>query len=439
MNITVVVYRILLLIAYAVEPIIWILILSSFFKRKYKSRIYYFLAGTGAFLLIAFKQMLAFKKSGIEMLVLILLIVYYILTFRKIFICKTQKLLFCLSTLFIIALLTETIAIGLLLLICNYNIPDMAKLGKEHIIMTLLSKIILIIGAYIFLRYRKRGKLKRQIHVELGPILFGCVLWEIPNVALFNNMRWIGNSILLFFWLVLGQVILVILIIYMKKLIDKHSRLEMEYQIRIERAKIEIELTKSLNYTAEELYKLKHDLNKQICVLKNLYNENNYEELGRSINNMVTGLEHVEKYYTISNTSVSALLNQKRMEAIGKNIEFDAELMIDDFVMNDIEICLILGNILDNAIEANEFVVKDQRFINIKIIQEREGFNIECVNSLSVIPKCDRNEYKTTKADSKGHGLGINIIRNIVKSHNGVVKFDNTNSTFTVTIYVPYE
>ena len=86
MNITVVVYRILLLIAYAVEPIIWILILSSFFKRKYKSRIYYFLAGTGAFLLIAFKQMLAFKKSGIEMLVLILLIVYYILTFRKIFI-----------------------------------------------------------------------------------------------------------------------------------------------------------------------------------------------------------------------------------------------------------------------------------------------------------------------------------------------------------------
>lgn len=433
------IYYIVLFLAYAIEPFIWLIVLSNLFQRKFSSNFYYILAGTGAYLIICLKQILAFKKSEMEMLLLLLLILYYILIFRKIFICKIQKLLFCLSALFVVALLTETVSIGLLLLVCDYNISDMAKIGKEHVIMTLLSKAVLITGILLFMRFRRKDKIEKYIHVELGPILFGCVLWEIPNVALFNNMRWIGNSIFLFFWLVLGQVFLIILVIYIKKLIDKHMRRETEYQMRMERAKIEMELTKSMTYTTEELYKLKHDLNKQIGVLKNLYDANNYEELGRSISNMASSLEHVEKYYTISNTSVSALLNQKRMEAIRNNIEFDAELMIDDFAMNDIEICSVLGNILDNAIEANEYVERERRFINIKMIQERNGYNIECVNSLSVLPKRDRNQYKTTKEKSRGHGLGINIIRNIVKAHNGVVKFDNTNTTFTVIIYVPYE
>lgn len=433
------IYYIVLFLAYAIEPIVWLIVLTNLFQRKFSSNFYYILAGIGAYLIICLKQILAFKKSKVEMLLLLLLILYYILIFRKIFICKIQKLLFCLSTLFVIALLIETVSIGLFLLIYDSDISDVAEIGKANVATTLLSKSILIIGIVIFIQYRKKDKLKKHVYVELGPILFGCVLWEIPNVALFNNMRWIDNSMFLFFWLVLGQIFLIIFVIYIKKLIDKHMFRETEYKMRMERAKIEMELTKSMSYTTEELYKLKHDLNKQICVLKNLYDTNNYEELGRSINNMASSLEHVEKYYTLSNTSVSALLNQKRMEAIRNNIEFDAELMIDDFVMDDIEICSVLGNILDNAIEANEYVERERRFINIKIIQERNGYNIECVNSLSVLPRCERNQYKTTKEESRGHGFGINIIRNAVKAYNGVVRFDNTSTTFTVIIYVPYE
>ena len=431
-------YYIVLFLAYAIEPIAWVAILSCIFESRYNSKLYYILATVGAYLIICLKQILAFRKSGMEMLLLLLLIVYYILIFKKIFICKIQKLLFYLGALFVLALLTETVSFGLFLLVSDCSLSDIAAIGRENVLMTITSKGILIICTLIYLGLKKRDKSKKHIHVELGPILFGCVLWEIPNVALFNNMRWIGNSILLFFWLVLGQVFLIILVIYMKKLIDKHTRREVEYKMRMERAKIEMDLTKSMNYTTEELYKLKHDLNKQISVLKNLYDMNDYDALGRSISNMAASLENAEKYYTISNTSVSALLNQKRMEALRNDIEFDAELMIDDFAMEDIEICSVLGNILDNAIEANECVEQERRFINIKIIQEKEGYNIECENSLSVIPICIRKDYKTTKKDKKGHGLGISIVRNIVKEHGGTTKIDNTKTTFSVIIYIPY-
>ena len=430
--------KIILLLSYAVEPCVWIIVLLRTFPRKVHSRLAYILAGVGSFLIICFKQHLSFQKSGNEMILLIILIVYYLIIFKLLFKCKLHVLILCLSIMFLMALISEAASIGILLGLTNFSISDMATVGLANIVLTILSKGVLILMTCLYIILKKHKFKFSKSQMELAPILFGCVLWEIPCVEIFNNMKWIGNSNIIFFWLVLGQLFLIAIIVYMKRLIDRHNQRELEYELRIEKSKVEMEVAHGVNDALGELYQVKHEIHRQINLMQHLYKQDAMDEIGKVLQRMSTNLDDAEKYYTIANINIASLLNQKRAESIKNKIEFDAELMIDDFKMEDEDAYSMLSNIIDNAIDASKLVVEGKRFINLKIIQEEEGFLIECINSFSIMPIRKQGRFITTKKDKRGHGLGICIVKDIVEKYAGTAKFDFSHNTFTTTIYIPY-
>lgn len=99
----------------------------------------------------------------------------------------------------------------------------------------------------------------------------------------------------------------------------------------------------------------------------------------------------------------------------------------------DIDIVTLLFNILDNAIEACD-KIENSKFINIKIFEKYNCIYIEVINSKS--PHVIVDNLKTTKDDPMNHGIGITIIKNIVRKYKGDVLFEDNINTFRVKLFL---
>ena len=108
--------------------------------------------------------------------------------------------------------------------------------------------------------------------------------------------------------------------------------------------------------------------------------------------------------------------------------------MIPEIRLNDIEICSLLGNLIDNAIEACEKHVDEHRFINIKI-QDKKGFLfITLKNSIHSKPKIEKGVFITSKEDKITHGYGLKSVNRIVKKYEGDISYTIEDKTFEIRI-----
>ncbi|MDO4546110.1 MAG: GHKL domain-containing protein [Bacillota bacterium] len=155
------------------------------------------------------------------------------------------------------------------------------------------------------------------------------------------------------------------------------------------------------------------------------------------------------------NTVVDALLYSKQRQCERLGIEFRMDLrQIPESggshkEITDMEIITLLGNLLDNGIEAasaakaaavtkqDGIILSDEMFVSITGTMSRGVWLVKVVNSKDPAFTPLDNHMKTTKVDSENHGLGVRIIKQIAKSHDGVVKMNDHKYTFETTVYLP--
>ena len=116
-----------------------------------------------------------------------------------------------------------------------------------------------------------------------------------------------------------------------------------------------------------------------------------------------------------------------------KKIDVSTNVNITEYIyIDDLDLCGLLGNLMDNAIEACERIEKD-RFINIKIITTKKNLIILIQNSMNGNIELKDNEYFSSK--KKGLlGRGIMQINKIVDQYNGVVTRKHDNYIFETKI-----
>lgn len=115
-----------------------------------------------------------------------------------------------------------------------------------------------------------------------------------------------------------------------------------------------------------------------------------------------------------------------------KRIKADIQYFYNqDILINEIELAVIIGNLFDNAIEANE-KIDNFKYINALIDVDNGEINITMTNPLNK-PNPD---LKTTKRDEEHHGLGIKSIKAIAQKYSGTANFVQENSAFNAYVNV---
>ena len=141
-------------------------------------------------------------------------------------------------------------------------------------------------------------------------------------------------------------------------------------------------------------------------------------------------------YYTSDNT-LNAVLNNKLDTCNEKHISLDVKISASIPEDKSIDICVILSNLLDNAIRAQQNI--DKKHITVKMYSQNDMIYLVVSNHIKESVLRDNPKLETTKEDKATHGLGLKSIKRRVSDMDGMYKISEKGDSFTTTITIPME
>ena len=182
--------------------------------------------------------------------------------------------------------------------------------------------------------------------------------------------------------------------------------------------------------------RLRHDMKNHIIVLSALSHNKEWEKIDGYLRNM-EGIALDAGGDMTGNKAVDALLYQKRRRAKEENIKWECDVqMPKGCCINEFDLCVLFGNILDNALEACQRLQCDEySFINIQARTVKKCFLLEVKNSMDRTEKYA--EGFTNKDNSQEHGIGLLNVSDVVNKYNGVVNIETKKGTFVISVLMP--
>jgi sensor histidine kinase regulating citrate/malate metabolism len=193
----------------------------------------------------------------------------------------------------------------------------------------------------------------------------------------------------------------------------------------------------------ENIYKQmrgwRHDYHNHIQTMKAfLISGNSEAEHLEYLGKLDEDLTSVDTVIKTGNVMADAILNSKLSLAVSKKISVTAKAALpQEFKISEIDLCVIIGNMLDNAIEAClKLADESERFIRVFIGTHKSMLYVSVFNSSGGEVKKSGRSYISTK-DSPSHGFGLMRIDRIAAKYGGFVNRQNESGVFATEVMFP--
>ncbi len=296
---------------------------------------------------------------------------------------------------FICVLLKNILSFAIIKLICNFRRSNVREVGRVYFAFLLVVPIICVIVTLLIL-----------------DLILSYVIMDLSIfLAAFLGLMYVNAIVFAIFEGLMRQM-------------DK------EHKYKMIEKQLELQLN-HYNKLAENramLSEVLHDFKNHLNCIYNLYKYNNSQDLGRYIENLIN-VSETEKVIDTGNPVIDALLNDKYSISQKIGIEFRKELNLpSNLKIAPTDICAILGNSLDNAIEACKRIKNGaiRREIALSMTYRDSYLIIVVVNTIDQIPLKEGKFFRSSKPSPELHGLGMHSIERTVKKYAGnmVVKCD---------------
>lgn len=194
-------------------------------------------------------------------------------------------------------------------------------------------------------------------------------------------------------------------------------------------------------YSRQE--RLRHDLKNHLIALSGLLENREWEKMRGYLSRMFENGSLVNDEEMTGSSAVDALLYRKRKEAKEKKIRWECEVHIPgECGINEFDLCVLFGNILDNAVEACDRMMVHRKhdadcFIRVQAKKVKKFFLLEVRNSAD-----KAEQYKaghSNKGNAKEHGIGLLNVRDVVQRYHGVMNVESQDGAFTISLLLPME
>lgn len=177
--------------------------------------------------------------------------------------------------------------------------------------------------------------------------------------------------------------------------------------------------------------KITHDLKNKFFALQSLMNTDS-DRVAQEFESITGVFLDIDKSKITGNISIDSLLNNKLSIAKSQGISIESTSCISGIENIDpIDMCVILGNLLDNSIEAcNRLDNNIHKYINLHIKQHLSFIKIILENSYNA----NEEKGQTVKSDKNHHGFGVSNVKELVNKYNGLLNIETTNNQFKVIV-----
>lgn len=234
-----------------------------------------------------------------------------------------------------------------------------------------------------------------------------------------------------------GLMIINIIVYYLlENIIDaneiREKQARMEQQFAFQEQKYE-----QASQSFKSISSVIHDTNKHLVYLNECVERHEFDEAKRYIG---TAIEHIDKSYKRINTGflpIDALVSNSLNIAETNNITFKSDIKIEKerICIERYDLCVALGNLLDNAVEACKKVSNpDDRIISVSIVTGDNSMVIHIENSAE---RMIGSDFNTDKKDKLLHGYGISNVKAISEKYGGVFTIERRESSCEATLIFP--
>ncbi len=368
-----------------------------------------------------------------------------------------------------------TIAEGLCILRCNLKSPKedrrmeificvfyemahllIAKLATAFIALMLNDKryldpfevrgcIIYLIVAFIVLVIAILAYFKKELSARIGVRVVAGI--AIVAMFLINLLLTLDNNIDnkmlnrddIFSWMYYAIGLLgAVLILQMRKQYDVERELA---EMKANEAMLLEREYHSLSESYERNAKLFHDFRNHCGVLKNYLAKDKSDEALKYLEDLTGEKSSYSSEVWTGDETVDYLIGSKKALAEQKGISFEADVEFPrNMNIKSSDLCAILGNIVDNSIEASEKVAEpDGRKVRLIIRRIQQMLIIKVENTYEKKPVVEGGDFKTSKTDGGLHGWGIKSARTAAEKYDGIVQSSCTDDLFTTVVTLSFE
>lgn len=189
-----------------------------------------------------------------------------------------------------------------------------------------------------------------------------------------------------------------------------------------------------------EMKKLRHDIKNHILCMNELYKLKKYDELGEYLNQLSNTVSEIQSAVKTGNEIVDAIINEKSADTKESKIKINVDGNFKEIYIPALDLCTILSNLLDNAVEAVSNVDESEREILLSTRKTGNFIFLTVKNSTFDFVEIS-DKIKTTKSNKKKHGFGIENVRKAVLKCGGEFHLncskEKENYIFTAEVMLP--
>ena len=184
-----------------------------------------------------------------------------------------------------------------------------------------------------------------------------------------------------------------------------------------------------------ELQEFRHDINNQLIALSQLIETKQYEKAEQQLNVLTKLTKNKIIFSTSGNVIVDGLINYKLQNAQDDNIIIKTEIAVPcQLHIETSDLVSILGNLIDNALNALKEVSTDKRNLILKVVFSQDRLIIRTLNPYVGNILCKGGKIISANQDTKQHGYGLSNIAKAVNKYKGYIDIDYSGNIFTVDI-----
>ena len=236
---------------------------------------------------------------------------------------------------------------------------------------------------------------------------------------------------------VAGFVVMYVLgFYYMTSLFIKESQMQ-KLRLLHEQTQNQMDLYQSMKKRYEQQRRFSHDYKNQLNCIQGMIENGQTQEVLEYISGLTGNFRQSEMYVNTNHAVVNVMLNQKYQEASDKGIVMtilSGNLL--GLTISEEDIVTLLGNLLDNAIEACEKLAEN-KVIQFKMVLEEEQLVLSIRNPIKNAVQIKDNQIVTSKRDKSRHGIGLLNVDSVIRKNNGTSVLKCEYGWFTFSAMIP--
>lgn len=414
----VVFWRSIELIATVFEFSVVIKFLNGILKNKYSQNKNRIISITFILILTIYMSVineLYVFEGWLSLITVAITIIYSFAAFRGSFLIKALLPIMSYSVILIINSLVTY------LLSAIFGMPDTFIFNENdsiRLVALFLTKFLFYICSELIIIMLKKEPIDLKSKELLISVAMSVLTFAVAMTLVKIQLNSPNNDMLIFiciFCVLLMDIFIIYMMIKFTK--DNKDKLRLSIlELQLSEQRTMLEDAGSIN---KEIRKAEHDLKHHILSVLGIIENGDLEKAKKYLNDLLCEYDtNIFKYIFIDNSAINSILNMKISRCRAENIDIKAEICSDFDGFNDIDICVLLANLLDNAIEASCSVTSPQ--IVLAVHNEKNYLCIIVKNRIDNSVLAENKMLRTTKSDNKKHGLGVYSISQIVEKYNGM-------------------